>query len=212
MFLSSLILNPRSKAARRDMHDVYEMHRTLMSALPGKDDGGAGLMLWRLDTDRRSGISRVLVQSEKSPDWGKVTTSSPDYLATDCPEGILPMQTKPLPELHFQNGQLLVFRLRANPTVKREGKRHGLLTEDEQTAWLNRKAESHGFRLASLTVTPEQAAESSNGNGRRLKFVSALFEGRLIVTQPEDFRVKTLASGIGSAKAFGFGLLSVARV
>jgi CRISPR system Cascade subunit CasE len=36
-----------------------------------------------------------------------------------------------------------------------------------------------------------------------------VFEGRLRVTDAEAFR-RALAAGIGSGKAFGFGLLSVA--
>jgi CRISPR system Cascade subunit CasE len=38
-----------------------------------------------------------------------------------------------------------------------------------------------------------------------------LFNGTLAVTDPERFRA-ALATGIGSGKAYGFGLLSVARL
>ena len=37
-----------------------------------------------------------------------------------------------------------------------------------------------------------------------------MFDGRLVVTDAALFR-QTLVQGIGSGKAFGFGLLSVAR-
>jgi CRISPR system Cascade subunit CasE len=43
----------------------------------------------------------------------------------------------------------------------------------------------------------------------RMKFRSALLEGTLRVTDPPAF-AQAIASGIGPAKAFGFGLLSVA--
>jgi CRISPR system Cascade subunit CasE len=42
-----------------------------------------------------------------------------------------------------------------------------------------------------------------------LRFGAVSFEGRLEVTDLDAFRV-TLRDGIGSGKAFGFGLLSVA--
>ncbi len=212
MFLSSLKLNLRSRKARRDMHDVYEMHRTLMTAFPDKDDGGAGLVLWRLDTDRRSGTSRVLVQSEKKPDWDKLVAASPDYLPRDAAECGPSLQTKPLPDVRFQRGQCLAFRLRANPTVKRNGKRHGLLTEEEQAAWLHRKAEALGFRIVSASITPERPVESGKETGRKMKFVSVLFQGQLVVSDPNIFLSKAVESGIGSAKAFGFGLLSISRL
>lgn len=50
------------------------------------------------------------------------------------------------------------------------------------------------------------------GTARRehLTFGDVLFEGRLIVTDAALFR-RTLERGIGSGKAYGFGLLSVAR-
>jgi len=37
-----------------------------------------------------------------------------------------------------------------------------------------------------------------------------LFDGRLVVTDADRFR-ETLTAGIGSGKAYGFGLLSIAR-
>ena len=43
----------------------------------------------------------------------------------------------------------------------------------------------------------------------RMTFGDVVFEGRLVVTDVERFR-QALADGIGSGKAFGFGLLSVA--
>ena len=45
---------------------------------------------------------------------------------------------------------------------------------------------------------------------QRLTFGDVLFEGRLRVTDAALFR-QTLEHGIGSGKAYGFGLLSVAR-
>lgn len=45
---------------------------------------------------------------------------------------------------------------------------------------------------------------------RPLTFGSVLFEGRLVVSDVAAFR-QALATGIGSGKAYGFGLLSIAR-
>ncbi|MEN9935136.1 MAG: hypothetical protein RLZZ387_1715 [Chloroflexota bacterium] len=46
---------------------------------------------------------------------------------------------------------------------------------------------------------------------RALHFGVALFDGLLTVTDAAAF-VKTLETGIGSGKAFGFGLLSVGQL
>lgn len=42
-------------------------------------------------------------------------------------------------------------------------------------------------------------------------FNSILFSGTLIVQDPEKFK-KTIENGIGSAKGFGFGLLSIKKL
>jgi len=84
--------------------------------------------------------------------------------------------------------------------------------------WLEQKAEPAGFSLENAAVqpgyayfkkpeAPEQRRErQSKDTGRRR---SARYDGVLVVTDPARFR-ETLIRGIGSGKAFGFGLLSVA--
>jgi CRISPR system Cascade subunit CasE len=61
----------------------------------------------------------------------------------------------------------------------------------------------HGWAL--------RPAQDGAARRERLTFGDVLFEGRLVVTDAELFR-QTLSQGIGSGKAYGFGLLSVARV
>jgi CRISPR system Cascade subunit CasE len=58
-----------------------------------------------------------------------------------------------------------------------------------------------------VEVIPE--GRDRNGKpGHAGEFLAVRFEGVLAVTDPEVFRA-TVAAGIGSGKAFGFGLLSV---
>jgi CRISPR system Cascade subunit CasE len=122
-----------------------------------------------------------------------------------------------------------VFRLRANPTrrisdrdttqaERWRGKRVELRREDEQIAWLERKGETSGFRLLTVQARPDvqdiRTATRPVAFGMRpvtgrMSFGNVLFDGRLQVTDAEVFR-RTLTQGIGSGKAFGFGLLSVA--
>ncbi len=40
MYLSRLILNPRSRAVRRDLADCHSMHRTVMSGFPNVEAAG----------------------------------------------------------------------------------------------------------------------------------------------------------------------------
>jgi CRISPR system Cascade subunit CasE len=59
-------------------------------------------------------------------------------------------------------------------------------------------------------INEGQAVGRKPPGPHRMTFQSVRFEGLLTVIDPERF-CQTLAAGIGSAKAFGFGLLSVAR-
>ena len=203
MYLSLLRLNPRSRKAMTEATRPYELHRTLIRAFPDEGEGGPGRVLFRLDTDRKDNIS-VLVQSEKEPNWAALDDAGNFLLEQP--------QYKPF-NLAITAGQVLYFRLRANPTIKREGKRLGILKEEEQTVWLRRKGEKGGFEVNSLTIIPEGLASDKMtdkaGSPHKLSLLAVRFEGILKVTDVSIFH-QTLERGIGSGKGLGFGLLSIA--
>jgi CRISPR system Cascade subunit CasE len=198
MYLSRLSLNPRSRQVRSELGNLYELHRTLMQAFPDGADG-PGRVLFRLEEDRRSMPPQLLVQSEASPDW-RPHKELPDYL-------LEPPESKQVaPE--FSPGQVLRYRLLANPTFERDGQRLGILDEEGQRQWLRRKGDGSGFDPVSCVPRP-QGFVRPRKNGRTLTFYSVQFDGALRVTHPEALQ-HTLRDGIGHGKAFGFGLLSVA--
>jgi CRISPR system Cascade subunit CasE len=104
--------------------------------------------------------------------------------------------------------------LRANPTVKRkplgepDGKRLGLLREEDQLAWLDRQAARHGFSVHGVTASRDEFINGSKP-GHTIKFFAVRFDGLLQVVQSDLFG-RALVDGIGPAKAFGCGLLSLA--
>jgi CRISPR system Cascade subunit CasE len=205
--LSRLLLNPRSHQVVSEMERPYELHRTVMRAFPDAEHGGPGRVLLRTDEAADGGGPVLLVQSEKVPDWSHVQ-GLPGYLLatpetrTDYPPA-------------FSHGQTLIFRLRANPTRRDKDtkKREGVLTEEKQREWLVRKGQTGGFEVLSVSVTDESFKRASRGRpGEEVKPMSHLavrYDGVLRVTDPDVFR-ETIIAGIGSGKAFGFGLLSVA--
>jgi CRISPR system Cascade subunit CasE len=122
----------------------------------------------------------------------------------------------------FSTEQFLRFRLCANPAKrlmtkpngKSVGPRVGLHREDEQRAWLDRKASASGFRIVSCEVVPEGrpvGEKTEDGNHKKMPWLAVRFEGMLQVTQPELLQ-RAIRRGVGSAKAFGFGMLSLAPV
>ncbi len=225
MYLSRLILDPRSRDARHDLANLYEMHRTLLCGFPAEpeptDFRQKHGVLYRIDADARSGVPVVLVQSVTEPDWSPLA-ARPRYLlrepeCKDIRESIDGLTT----------GSCLAFRLRANVTLrtcrnedgtKGHPRRVPLRRAEECLDWLRRKAAQGHFELLPLLVNPdlpdvrvvpEQDIEAKRGKGS-MKFGSVLFEGRLRIADAGEFR-NTMRRGIGPAKAFGFGLLSVAR-
>ncbi len=213
MYLSRLILNPRQRPVQRELANVYELHRTLMSAFPD-DLPPSERVLFRVDTDPRTGVPALLVQSHTRPDWSHLQERERFLLPeANWPPNIFSNPAVKAFELDFAPGQILTFRLRANPTVKREGSRHGLYKEEEQREWLARKGERNGFRPQRITVIQEGDQLSwkprKDGGKRKLTHFAVRFEGLLEVTDPDKLW-DALQSGVGPAKSFGFGLLSLA--
>lgn len=214
MYLSRLILNPRNRRVQREVAEPYQMHRSIMHAFPDSLGEGTERVLFRLETTR-TGALTLLVQSLALPDWS--------WLAEPEARGYLLPVGEPNPavksfDLNLAPGQVLAFRLRANPTVKRRfdeetHKRVGLYREEEQVEWLKRKGERGGFRVLSVRTSNQ---DSINGYIRhdeerhKLKLLAVQFDGLLQVTDPDRLR-EAVRQGVGSGKGLGFGLLSLAR-
>lgn len=220
MYLSRLNLNPRSRQVRKELSASYQLHRTLLRAFPSKEQGGPGRVLFRVDINKLTGVPTVYVQSEKEPDWDHLIGLN-DYLLTAGESTVNPAHKSMDNQLRkVRPGQLLAFRLRANPTFRRQGKRLGWLKEEDQVEWLRRKANNGGFNLVSIRIAPEGMVKDrktqggvadSNTTSRPLTFLSVRFDGVLRVADLNRF-LYTVRTGIGSGKALGFGLLSLGPV
>ncbi len=232
MYLSRLILNPSSRNVRRDLSNCQDLHRTLLKAFPSSLAGPSPVraehgILHRLEI--AGGAPIVLVQSQEHPDWSCLDQG---YLLPVA--GQENPACKPLDETYstIRDGLSLRFRLTANPTRKVEtktrpdgtksnGRREPLRTEQEQLDWLRRKADASGFEILSVkshSAVPDVQADEQRawtvrkgrkGDGRSMTFHAVQFEGRLKVKDRMQF-IEALKQGIGGAKAYGFGLLSIA--
>jgi CRISPR system Cascade subunit CasE len=211
MYLTRLILNPRNRRAQRELAEPYQMHKTLMRPFPDAIDREKDRILFRVETNPRTDVITILLQSTLEPQWG--------WLNSNGARGYLlrPPETKTF-DLNLTPGQVLAFRLRANPTVKRkcdDGKRRriGLYREEEQQKWLERKAEQGGFRLLSVRSqnAPDVRGWVHHDDAKhKLKLLAVRFDGLLQVADPDPLR-ETVRCGVGSGKGLGFGLLSLAR-
>lgn len=200
MYLTRLRLDPRSAQARRDLGDPYELHRTLVRAFVSDAEQVPPRILWRAEPTAAWSEPVVLVQAQEPANWS-VLEALPNYLKSSA-------ETRDIrPEGWLQPEQCYRFRLFANPTVTRDGKRRGLVTGDAQLAWLARQGERHGFAVEAALVTGSEQLRSRKQDSR-ISVLQACFEGRLRVRDCVTL-ASALRAGIGPGKAFGCGLLSL---
>lgn len=234
MFLSKLVLNVRDRQARYDLARPYELHRTLCSAFP---DNEPGRILFRIDSDRMGARPFVLVQSDLRPQWQRLDQRGPHYLLTP-PElkEFQPSFTRGQ-RLRFRLRANPTRKVASLSKVERlagaggeegntkNGRRLALLCEDEQVAWLLQKGAKGGFHIPGewreeedgrkmpnfrVEVIPEGWVRCGKEGHSEGRFFAVRFDGVLMVTDPDQL-LQTVSEGVGSAKGFGFGLLSLAR-
>lgn len=214
MYLSRLTLSRRDLRVIRDLGDVAQLHRTLMRAFPDTDVQSPRAsfgVLYRIEDG--DGLT-VLVQSLVPPHWSALGDG---YLVEHQTKGIA----------HFVDGLVsgrrFGFRLVANPSRKSAHQRHddsplrnsrrvGLLTDLERHDWLVARGERHGFVLDGagpfdgmrIDRLPQMASKSSG-----IVVNAVRYEGRLRIVDHERFAA-AVQHGLGPAKAYGCGLLSLA--
>jgi CRISPR system Cascade subunit CasE len=207
------------------------MHRTLMRAFPNAVAGGPGRVFFRVDIGR-TGEAKLLVQSDRRPDWSTLPCR---YLLCEAEwKEFEPEFVRGQPLVFRLRANPTVCRKREG---ERDGRRVGLLNEKDQTDWLLRKARAGGFGVSSVVIVPEGFRRSrkcdrrtraavqrhaggleeptarpgfAGARGREITHFAVRFDGLLTVVDPGVF-ARTMAEGLGPGKAFGFGLLSVAR-
>lgn len=186
------------------LHNPYEIHRALWQAFPS-DPGQARDFLFRIEEHEARQV-QVLLQSQRMPE---VREENAQLLATKTFDLSLP------------EGSHLRFLLIANPVktiadeqgrLNNKGEvkkcRVPLIKEDEQIEWLKRKLGD--VALANGLEIEKQAPVYFRKNHRRGKIQPFAFKGSLQIRDSKLFE-DLIQRGIGPAKAFGCGLLSLAR-
>ncbi|CAL9646569.1 CRISPR-associated endoribonuclease Cse3 (plasmid) [Streptomyces sp. enrichment culture] len=231
MYLTRFRLNTARAGSRHLLASPQRMHAAVMSSfadvLPG--DPHAPRVLWRVDRNSRA-EALLFIVSEQRPDLthlveqaGWPTTAAwRTYDYKTFLDGLA-------------QGGIWDFRLTANPVhhMRRSAdeirKRTAHRTPRHQMGWLLDRQERAGFRVLEtpaerrrlaqgdehqLTVRDEQRhrfgkTDADTGVANRVPLVAVTFDGRLEVTDPELLR-RTLTLGLGKAKAYGCGLMTLA--
>ncbi len=199
MVLSRLVLDLQDPAARRDLSNRYEMHRTLARLDPSGEDR----LLWHLEMGKDH-APRVLIQTRREPDPAALRGTGGSYY--------LSFESRPNKLLdNLRSGDLLRFRVLANASVKRDGRRHGLYRSEDQHAWIERQLTKHGATPLAVRVIGSSTERCWRGRGRRpITVFGVMFEGMIDVIEPDAFR-RMVCLGLGHAKGLGFGLLTLGR-
>lgn len=190
MFLAKIDITDR-----RLLTDFYAMHRFIYNLYPhgkkkvNRADPQAAAILYRLE---KGPAPYVLVQSRVAPMWGDIKEFEPN----------------------LRQGNRYWFRLRANATRKNEqGKRVAVHPVEEQMEWLALRTEARGFSCTQVNIIerPGVTYAEKDPTLADIAINPVVFEGLLRVDNPDLFG-QTLTCGLGSAKGFGCGLISLAQL
>ena len=194
-YLTQILVDKRDVLHHR-MTDSYAWHQALWKAFPAPP-GASRSFLSRVDHLGQN--YRVYLLTDSAPvvqPWGEWTTREIALSFLNC--------------THYR------FDLRANPTVKRvvrdvsgqrkkNGQRTAIYDPTQLHKWLKNKGEQNGFEILNVEVG-SPIPQLFRRKGKPGKHVRVDFQGVLGVFDRERFQT-AFETGIGSAKAFGFGML-----
>ena len=225
MFLTKIDLAPQRRLTRKYLGSPQAMHAVVMGAAGGSVGDGPGRVLWRVD---RGATTALYILSPAEPDCSQLVAEA----------GTAGTQARTLDYSPFlaslDAGQLWAFRLAANPSYSASrgpgvrGQRYGHVTVEQQRQWLMDRVPRFGFELMPVDHADGEGTDEAvlvayrerpvfnrrrpGGEGcDRVTINRTVYEGVLRVTDPEPLR-RALIAGIGRSKAYGCGLMTLARV
>jgi len=219
MFLTRFQINPARRGARKLLSSPHAMHAAVRAAFarPEDHERAGTRTLWRIDTPATASVHLYIV-SPGQPDLTHLVEQAgwptTDTWVTRDYDGLLDS---------LSAGQRWAFRLTANPTRSgrktadaKDTQRFAYIREEEQAAWLTGRAHRHGFTVAvqsdgqpNLQLHRRQTQTFKRGMGT-VTLTTVSYDGILDITDVTEFR-HTLTSGLGHARGYGCGLLTLAQ-
>lgn len=216
MFLTRFEINKARRDSRTLLASPQRVHAAVLAAFPAAELGppGEGRVLWRIDEQAHDPL--LYVVSPTAPDLSHLA----ETVGRPATQGWETRDYEPF-LARLGKGDEWAFRLTANPvrrgrkTAGGETQRFGHVTVEQQVGWFLRQAEQHGFETLTAQGEPDVSVHRRRTvqferRGSRVTLATAVFEGRLRVLD-EDLLRRALVSGVGPAKGYGCGLLTLAR-
>lgn len=219
MYLSRFTIDPERRGARSLLSSRHRLHAAIEATFDRERDRTAGRTLWRIDGLATSApVLYVLAPSEPKRPY---LVDGHDRVATG---EVSTRSYEPLLD-RLETGQRWAFRLAANPVQNAHNdknpaprtKRYGHVTVAQQRDWLLCRAERAGFGVTKTSsgerdlIVHDRSTTRFERDGSAVTLRIAAYDGVLEVTDPDALR-RTLVQGIGHAKAYGCGLLTLAPV
>ena len=234
MYLTRFRINTARTGAHRLLSSPQSLHAAVMSSFAQAPETPAGTsprVLWRVDRSTAANVLLYIVSPDR-PDLthlveqaGWPTTGTWETFA------YTPLLDR------IANGDTWAFRLTANPvhSIRRKPdeptKRTAHVTPRHQLGWLLKQQERGGFSILQKPENHPIAVEEDRYEvvvhdhrkrtfskteplkSQRLdvKLVTATYDGRLHVTDADKLR-GILTGGLGKAKSYGCGLMTLAPV
>lgn len=236
-YLSRIWINPLRQQSQRLLSQPQAMHAAVLCGLSSQPVEER--VLWRLDTDepRRPGL---LVLTRSRPSWEhlveQVSWPSAEEPQAETRD-YAPLLEKVMPGATFafrltanpvQSSKRPVkptkSQAEARKRAPRSSHRLGHRTVEHQMTWLLQRAESWGVRFPTSSAAAEgddappadvritarnRRSFQRRAQDSRVVLQVVTYEGHLVAEDAERLR-HILLAGIGRAKAYGCGLLTLA--
>lgn len=206
MYLSRIKINRQVRSSIKLLGSLQVMHAAVEGCFHQED---STRKLWRLDYFYNQPY--ILILSQQKPDF----THFVEQFGYKGDAGEMRDCQKILDGL--ENGQRYRFRFCGNPvhSIKEKGNTgrgrvvpH--MTAAQQEEWFDKKSKAAGFSTEQCSIVQRDVRKFSR-KGKIVTLHTAVYEGVLKIHDVETFKT-AIVSGVGRAKSYGCGLLTLARV
>ena len=206
MYLSRVKINRAARSTIKLLGSLEVMHAAVEGCFEADD---STRKLWRLDYFHNQPY--VLIMSKNRPNFAHFV----EQFGYKNDEGESRDFQKIIERL--EEGQLYRFRFCGNPVYSiKEGRKDGRgrvvphITVAQQAEWFYKKSGTAGFEAKSFSIL-QRNIRKFNRKGKMVTLHTAVFEGILQIKELDTFKT-AMVSGIGRAKSYGCGLLTLARI